>query len=473
MRRIALFSVMAAALLAGCGDDDPAGVLTTSYTLAPAATSYSVGQDSTVALAVKLLRNGGPDSVIGPRLIYASSDVNVARVSGTGVVTGLSGGTANILVTAQETSVSLPVTVRPHTATSVELTVLSGPLSAGIIGTRLSTNLDTGTFYALPANTLSSRLKAVVKVGNDTVYCNYCPPRLAPLAPRVFRLVHFRSLDTLLATVSNASDPTVQGQLTSDAGVDLAGWVTARDTSTAGVRIVLEVPGDNLADTVLLKLKLRPIAKLRVRPDSTFVPTSNGTGLQKTIWPGHSSADTIEARAVQSANANFSVGITFLAQVQALPRANTTTAPTASSLTSFITITPTGGITARRVNLPPITWESANLPFLTINAAGTITAPCAFIGGVCSSLTQAQRTALVLNCNDLAGKIPNTLFAGEGTYLVPSCVAKPAIPMPGAFCTTASDTDVTSMCAIWIRASTIDPATGNPLSRLYRINVRR
>ncbi len=470
MRRIASLSLFAAVALAACGDDDPAGTLTADYTLHPAAASYSVGQDSTVDLAVKVLRNA-TDTVKDVRLVYTSDNVNIARVSGTGIVTGLSGGTANITVQGQETSVTLPVTVRPWPATTVQLSVLSGPASAGIIGTRLSTNLDTGTFYGLPAHAASSRLKALVLRGTDTVYCNYCAPKTPP---RVFRLVNFRSLNDSLATVSNASDPTVQGQTTTDAGVDLAGWVTVRDTSSTGVKIVLEVPGDNLADTVTLKLKLRPIDKLRVRPDSTFVPTTNGTGLQKTIWPGHTVNDTIQANAIQNTVTNFSVGVTFIALAQTLPRANTTTSPTASSLTVPISITPVGGVTSRRTNLPAVTWETANPNFLTINAAGVIVAPCANIGLTCNTESQTARNAMVLTCADVAGKIPQTVFAGEGTYTIPSCnPVRTITPMPGAVCTTANDTDPTSTCSIWIRASATDQATGNLLTRLYRINVRR
>jgi hypothetical protein len=448
MRCSGIISLLCVGVAIGCGDDDsPAGTLAFQYSLQPPAEAVSVGQDSTVALDIKLLR--GTDEIEDPRLLYSSSDVEIARVDSDGEVTGLSGGTAVITVSGPTTTLDVPVEVRPHTATSVELSVMSGPA-----GSLLATTLDTGTFYALPAHPATARLRALVRVGSDTVFCNYC----ATTDPaRVLRLVRFTSLDPTLATVSNATDPTVQ---TGTGGTNNTGQVTALDTNSNGARIVLEVPGDDMADTVTVKLKLRPIDTVRVRPDSAFFPSNNGLqGLVYRIWPF---SDNTQANITQSATTNFNAGVTFLSRVQPLPSFGSSTPSS-----TLIPITPLGSATERRPNLPLIGWESANVQYLTINAAGAVVGPCAFIGGNCPSTGST-----VLNCDSVAGSMP-AVFAGLGTYAIPNCVGKDPIPMPGAFCTSTSSSDLTSVCTIWIRATFTDQATASVERSIYRINVRR
>jgi hypothetical protein len=439
-RLLSLVGVAAAAL--ACGDDDPSGSLTHNYSLVPPTPAFSVGQDSSVTLGIKLVRDGD-DTVPNPSLIYTSSDVSTVRVSNTGVATGISGGSAIITVSGPGVSLDVPVEVRPYLATSVELSVLSGP-AGGV----LATTHDTGTFCALPAHAGTSRLRAVVRVGDTVVYCNWCTAPTVPL-----RLVRFRSLDETKATVSNANDPTATNQTS-------AGQVTPQDTTSEGVRIVLEVPGDGLEDTVVVKLKLRPIDTIRVRPDSAFFPSTNGNqGLQYRIWPN---ADTVQANIIASTTTNFNAGVTFRSRIQPLPNSFGGSNPSAQ----FIDIFPVGGVTVRRPNLPLVSWESANPAYLQINAAGAVVGPCAFIGGNCPSAGSS-----VLNCNSpLTGSMPFN-FNGQGNLTIPNCNPAKTIPMPGSFCSGTSNT-LDATCTIWVRATATDQATGKILQRLYRINVR-
>jgi hypothetical protein len=199
---------------------------------------------------------------------------------------------------------------------------------------------------------------------------------------------------------------------------------------------------------------------LRIRPDSAFFPSTNGLqGLQYRIWPN---SDTVQANIIQGTTTNFNAGVTFLSRIQPLPTSFGGSNPNAQ----FIPITPTGAVTAKRANLPEVVWESANVQYLTINAAGAVVAPCAFIGGVCPAAGSA-----VLTCNSNSGAMPAT-FLGQGNLTIPNCVPTKTIPMPGAFCSTTSSTDLTAVCTVWIRATAIDQATGKILRRLYRINVR-
>jgi hypothetical protein len=446
MHRSFVRTIAALALVAGCGDDNsPAAPFV--YTLETTTPTLSIGQDSTRALALSVKRSGTDTTIKNVLIDYRSSDYSVASVDNLGNVLAIKGGTATITASMGGTSIDIPVTVVPRPATSVELTILTGPA-----GGLKSVNADTGTFYALPADPQTSRLRAVVRVGNDTVFCNYCTTKTPA---RVMRQVRFRSLNENLATVSNFASLT-------QAATDTSGRVTASDTNTTtGVKFVLEVPSDNLADTVTVKFRLRPIDSLGMRPDSNFFPTTNGTGLQKQIYPN---ADNTQANVKASGNINFVVGIDFLSRVQDPPAPATPGTPGA---VRWIPSRLFGPPTVFRKSVPSVIWTSANTDYLDINAAGAVIGKCAQIGGTCNAAGST-----VLTCASTGSQMPQA-FGGIGTYRIPSCTPNRDIPMPGAFCTTNSTTDLFSTCTIWVRATAVDQVTGNTLTSRYRINIGR
>ena len=453
MRCTKIFPLLSLLGAIGCGSDSGPGSPGFSYTLQPAIASVALGQDSTVALGVTVTR--GTDVITSPRLSYSSADYRIATVDSIGRVTGLAGGSTTITVRLGASSIGVPVTVRARPATRVELTVLSGPA-----GGLKSVSADTGTFFALPADPATSRLRAVVAVGTDTVFCNYC---VAKTPARVQRIVRFVSLDTTLARVSNANNPLLQ------TSTDTSGRVTPRDTSAAGVRIVMEVPGDSSAggkwkDTVLVKLLLRPLDSLQIRPDSNLFPTANGTGLVKQIYPF---SDLVQANIAAASNTNFIAGLDFLSRVQDLPNPATPGTPGAVRYIVARVTGPDGDPLVRRPSLPNVFWESANPSYLTVNAAGAVTGRCSYIGGDCPTTGSS-----VLTCMSTGGSMP-AAFGGIGTYSIPSCSPAVLIPMPGAFCTGNSAADISSTCTVYIRATAIDPVTGKQLRALYRINMRR
>jgi hypothetical protein len=447
MHRKSVPALVGLAVAIGCGSDKSTGVAPATYTLTPVTNSIAVGQDSSTAISVDVRRAGVDTTIKGSRLIYTSADYGIATVDGTGLVTGIRGGSTSIKVALNDVTVDIPVTVRGHPATSVELTILTGPA-----GGLKSVSADTGTFYALPADPLTTRLRGVVRVGNDTVFCNYCTTKTPA---RVMRTVRFVSLNPALATISNATNPTLQ------TSTDTTGLITPLDTTSAGVRFVLEVPADNKADTVLVKFSLRPIDSLGTRPDSNFFPTTNGTGLQKMIYPN---ADAVQANVKAAQTTNFIVGLDFLSRVQNPPAPATPNTPGAIR---FIPSRLFGAPTVFRKSLPNVTWESANTDYLDINAAGSVTGKCAAIGGICLASNSA-----VLTCNSNSGAMP-AAFVGAGTYTVPSCTPTKTIPFPGALCTSASATDLSSTCTIWVRATATDQVTGRVLRTLYRVNIGR
>jgi hypothetical protein len=451
MSRLSVRLLVGLLVLAACDGSDPStGVPAASYTLTPTVTSLALGQDSSATLVVNVNRAGTDTTIKGVRLTYDSDNYAVATVDGTtGLVTAVGGGTTNITARLGKTVTTVPVTVTPHPATSVVLTILTGP--AG--GALKNVDADTGTYYALPADPLSTRLKAVVRVGNDTVFCNFC---VAKTPARVMRTVRFRSLDTTKATISNANNPQLQ------TSTDTTGRITPLDTNSTGVKFVVEIPADNLADTVTVKFLLRPLDSLGMRPDSNFFPTTNGTGLAKAIYPN---ADNTQANVKAATVVNFIVGLDFLSRVTNPPAPATPGTPGA---VRFIPSRLTGGPTVFRKSVPNVTWTSANTDYLDINAAGSVTGKCASIGGSCLAAGST-----VLTCNSNSGAMP-AAFLGVGNYTVPSCTPTKTIPMPGALCTTNSSTDLNSVCSIWVQASAFDQVvpTKQMISK-YRINIGR
>ena len=445
MNRLSALALLGLSLVAACDSESSTGVATT-YTLEPALGALSLGQDSSTTLVVNVKRAGTDTTIKGVRLVFASEDYSVATVDGTGLVTAIGGGSTKIRVTLGTASIEVPITVRPHPATSIELTILTGPA-----GGLKSVSADTGTFYALPADPLSSRLKAVVRVGDDTVFCNYCA---AKTPARVMRFVRFRSLSGL-AAISNATNPTLQ------TSTDTTGQITISDTTSAGIRFVLEVPADKLADTVLVKFAFRPIDSLGVRPDSNFFPTTNGTGLQRMVYPN---SDNVQANVKAASTTNFIVGLNFLSRVQNAPAAAT---PGTPGTVRYIPSRTYGAVTVFRPSVPNVTWESANTDYLDVNATGSVTGKCASIGGTCLATGSS-----VLTCAANAGSMPST-FIGNGTYSIPSCSPAKTIPMPGALCTSSSGTDLASTCTVWVRASARDQVTNTLMRSLYRINIGR
>ena len=95
------------------------------------------------ALVINVKRTGTDTTIKGVRLVYSSADYTIATVDGTGLVTGIRGGSTTITANLNDATVDMPVTVRGHPATSVELTILTGPA-----GGLKSVSADTGSFYA-------------------------------------------------------------------------------------------------------------------------------------------------------------------------------------------------------------------------------------------------------------------------------------------------------------------------------------
>ena len=422
MRRLVVLLLFAAAAGACSSDSKERLGPGEQYELKTQAPTVSVGQDSTIQLSVVVLR-GGEDTVKNSRITYTSDDYSIASVSGTGVVTGIKAGTTNIHASLSGATLSVPVTVRGHPATSVDLTIAS-------------TGQTTGIVYAFPGDGISSVLNGVVRVGADTVFCNRCPN----VTTRRQRIVEFVSLAPTKATVSNARNPNTP---------DTTGRVVALDTTagTETIRVVLRVPADNIADTVSLSLKLRPIDSLEVRPDSFVVPAT----FVKQAYPN---ANVVQGSEIR-------LGVTFRSRVVDPPATGTGT-----GTVRWIPVFATGAL--RRGVLPTVKWESANSDFATVTQDGRVVGVRAFYA------TSGTGAGTVMGCGATTPGLPPAAFPGEGTYTVPNCSPTKTInPRPGVFCSSNSSTDLSSFCEVWIRATATDPVTGRILTDKIAVIVRR
>ena len=144
-RTSALFT--AAALLLSCGGgDEPLKLTTLEVTINP--TSIAAGSVAAVVIAGKDQKGG---TIAPGPVTFTSTPATVAIVSTTGVVTGLSAGTAVITVTAGTVSGQGLVTVTPPPVSSVSVTPSVASVNIA------STQQMTATTYDAQNNVLSGR----------------------------------------------------------------------------------------------------------------------------------------------------------------------------------------------------------------------------------------------------------------------------------------------------------------------------
>ncbi len=504
MRRILFLSLLFGAGVAACGEDSLTPNESSYQIVPPNGGSVSLRQDLTIRLrdsGMVVIRDdtltlagdsANPVTRPNPRMHFEVHDPDIAIIDPYGIVRGLKAGTTTVTAEGYDQSVDFQVNVIAYQATTVSLTIATQPNGRLIAQAQRS---HRGIFWALPGDRLSAFVEGLVLRGTDTVYCNRCN-RKTPA--REQRRVDFRSLRPELLFVTNARRPfQQQTSLTATTGLDTdtAGRVTAFDTTRTSpddsVGIVMEVPGDvgapRWADTVYVRLRLRPIDSLLIDADSADFPPNNidDVGTQRRKYPN---SDATSGNFVKSAIPAFAVNVSYIYLKFHIPPFGKQTDDAVQSQSISRTST---SAERRNVNVPLVTWQSALPSYLDIVPIdfdkASVTGPCNFIDAVCFSPTsQTTRNGMVINCDDTVAQLPGLnaigepnggfplAFSGAGTYTIPSCVpTKTMNPAPGAFCTTASSTDLTSFCTVWIRATITDPATGLQRRDLYPISMRR
>ena len=480
VRRGVLLVGAAGIVVAGaCSDSSgPVGKLTHDYALATKSdTGLTLTQDATYPLGVVLVRDGS-DTIPNPSLSYIVDDYDVATVNASGVVTAKRGGSTTIRAAVHGDTVVIPITVVPRPITAVELTINHSTQSEG-------------TRFAFPGDGRTVFLKGVVKVGNDTVYCNAlaCPNH----ATRLQRQVQFVSLDTTRATVANAFGTAAQ--------LNIRGQVTARDTSSAPVGIVLRVPSDSgvaptWADTVFLRFSLRPVDSLIVRPDS-FLPTGSTTKIAYT--------------SSVVADSSILLGVTLQNRTDSSYTINASGVPTRTAVV----------INVARPTPPTIIWESANPNYAVVDNQGRVTGvratwlpstmprptpvppntlpsyePARVSTDIPACINQVFRTTTedvaywydkvltpfpipatgpwVVTTNGWRdpAATPTEAVTNDVMEICPSTTGVPATVARGVNCSTQIVGTPGAFCNVVIRATMIDPATGATRRAHFLVTVR-
>src|SRR5215208_2255521 len=286
-------ALLAAGALAACSDDDdPTVGPLYDYAVVVSQTEIGVGQDSTEQISVKV-RNVtlGRDSIPNAQVVFTTDDRSIARVSSTGEIKGVKGGTTTVRAIFRDDTVSIAVTVRPYPAASVTITEtaarLYAPATSGTAGDQVT-------------------LAATVRdAASRVVYCNSCtsPPAKA-------RVVEWTSLDTLKATVTSV------------------GRVTARDTGK--VKIVISEP-DGKADTSEVTISWRPVTSVVVTPSPSTLAAAvkSGQTLQLAASPRGANSATLANRTVIWESLNTAVATV---DATGLVRAKSVTTKTAVTI---------------------------------------------------------------------------------------------------------------------------------------------
>jgi uncharacterized protein YjdB len=107
-------------VLSSCKSDtlDPGGAVA-SVVVTPSRLSVGVGASASLTVEV---RDAGGNALTGRKVVWASKDVTVATVSGSGVVSGVSPGTVQVAATAEGKSAIVDVTVNPKAVATIRLT---------------------------------------------------------------------------------------------------------------------------------------------------------------------------------------------------------------------------------------------------------------------------------------------------------------------------------------------------------------
>ena len=287
-----LSSCAVIALGAGCGGDG-GGTAPMAYQIESATTALAVGQDSSVNVSASV-RNVTQDRLLtGAAVQYRSADYSIAIVDNTGRVTGMKGGTTDILAAFRDDTLRIPVTVRgnpidPETFRIQYAMPSSGSPPAGttVSADRRTITLGSGVGFTLTAGQTADMAVLARDETGDVLICRTCSQiATGATSPSIQRRGVWSSTNTDVATVSNVSSS--------------FGRITARALGTT--QIIFTVPGDDLADTVTVNVVQRRLTGVIIQIASPEDP--------RTAVP----------------NAPFAIGATGRVQLLALPRVSSPT----------------------------------------------------------------------------------------------------------------------------------------------------
>jgi trimeric autotransporter adhesin len=394
-------------------------VASVSVTLNP--TSIQVGATSTGSAVT---RDASNNVLTGRTVTWASSNTSVATVSGSGVVTGVSAGTATITATSEGINGTADITVTAVPVSSVSVTlnptsIQVGATSTGSAVTRdASNNVLTGRTVTWASSNTSvatvngSGVVTGVSAGSATITAT--SEGINGTADITVTAIPVDSVEATLADSSIAVAETVQAAAitraaggavltgrtitwassnTSVATVNSSGLVTALDAGTA--------TSEGKSDGVSLTITAVPVASVTVTLNPTSIQvgaTSTGsavtrdasnnvlTGRTVTWGSSNTSVATVNGSGLVTGVSAGTATITATSEgingtaditVTAIPvdsveatLADSTIAVGQTSQGAAITRAAGGAVLTGRT----ITWASSNTSVATVNSSGLVTA---------------------------------------------------------------------------------------------------
>jgi uncharacterized protein YjdB len=383
-RRFSLaLAVLPVLLLAGCGSSDPASIVSISLPRGPIALEAG----STTQLAVTGMQGNGTQVPVTSGATFTSSVPAVAVVDASGLVTGVSGGTAVItaIVSGHTANVVVDVTV-----TLVSIAVTPSPVAVAVAGTQQLTvtgtysdsttaNLTAGSTFASSATgvatvsagglvtgvaagtaTITATHTASGKTATTTVTVSTPAPVLQSIAvtpsPVTVAIAGTQQL-TVTGTYSDSTTAnltagsTFASSATGSATVSAGGLVTGVAAGTATITATHTASGRTATTTVTVGTPAPVLQSIAVTPSPVTVAVAGTQQLTVTGTYSDSSTANLTAGSTfaSSATGVATVSAGGLVTGVAAGTATITATHTASALTSTAAVAvsgapPTGGL---------------------------------------------------------------------------------------------------------------------------------
>ncbi len=302
----------------------------------------TLGEGATTILQVTA-RDANAAVIANPQLFWSSSDTSVAKVSASGVVTGIKSGTATIAVSAGGRSATIRVTVAARAVASVQLTPQTP-------------NLLVGGFTQLTARTFDD---AGGSLAGRTVFWSTSAASIAVVD--VNGLVTGIAPGVATITATSESRSAAVGVTVSPVPVAAVQVTPPRDTIVLGQSTQLTA---TVRDSVGAALTGRVISW---SVNNATVATVSSTGLVLGVAPG-----SVVVTATSEGRSNTSVIVVLPRPVGAV-----IVSPTQSSLTVGQTVQLNTQITDGSGNLltgRPVSFSSGNANTAQVSTSGLVTA---------------------------------------------------------------------------------------------------
>lgn len=402
-------------------------VAVTAITITPSPASVNIGQ------TVQLTATISPEGATNKELTWTSNNPQIATISSSGVLTGVSSGSTTILVTNTPSGVSATVTVTvpepipvtqvtvnpttltlttagatstivatiaPTNATNKSVTWLSSNEAVATVNNGVVTAVANGTANIIARSTDNTSIEAVTQV---TVALTPVSVTGISLNRTTLSFTTAGATETLVATIapSNATNKSITWLSTTPtvASVSTNGVVTAVSNGTTTIFVTTVDGGFTAQATVTVAL---PVSVTNISLNkASFILSSNGATetLIATITPENATNKNVTWTSANPAIATVSTSGVVTAVSNGSTIITATTADgnrTASATVTVAVVVEVSGVTLNKsaltfnqanqteqliATIAPanatnknITWSSSNANVATVNASGVVTA---------------------------------------------------------------------------------------------------